>query len=152
MENLDKYELYIGKFWVNFNSLELLLRIYLCRSNNEDEVGLEAVAGEECPVSHLTNYDSFVSLAKKYNEKVEDTEKIEIQELNRFRDLIAHGRVVTKDQLPVTVIKYERPKQGSKNVKVSDHQVLTFDYLKQRITEANVMVLKVSKVLGADCG
>lgn len=149
MGELDRYELYIGKFWVNFNSLELLLRIYLCRSNSESEIGLEAVVGEDCPVSHLTNYDSFIVLVKKFNEKVDDVEKIEFQELNRFRDLMAHGRVVTKDRLPVTVIKYDRPQNGSKTVKVSDRQVFTFDYLEQRVTEANEMVLKISKLLEA---
>lgn len=83
MKTLDEYATKIGKFWINFNSIELLLRVYLTKKNKESEVGLELDVGSSCPLSHLTNYDTFETLAAKYNDAVSDKHRINVSNVAR---------------------------------------------------------------------
>ena len=129
METLEEYTTKLGKFWVNFNSLELLLRLYLLKRNSEPEIGLELNMGDPCPLTHLTNYDSFQELARKYNDTVQPEDRISVGDVARLRDALAHGRVTTTTTVPMTVVKFARPDRASGATKVVFKQVLSADYL-----------------------
>lgn len=153
MNNLDDYAMKLGKFWINFNSLELLLRLYLTKKNSESEIGLELNIGDVCGLSHLTNYDSFKELAAKYNASVSNQYKIDISEINRLRDAIAHGRVVSKTDLPMlpmTVVKFSKPSKDTKMVTVEIKETLTAAYLDKCIKDMYNISLLISGLLDSE--
>jgi len=144
---IDEYASKLGKFWINFNSLELLLRMYLTKHNRETEVGLEIDIGGSCPLSHLTNYDTFETLAEKYNATLALADRIDVSDIVRLRDAIAHGRVLTKAHLPdfpLTVVKFSKPDRGRGTVNVTFKEVLTASFLDRCINNAYSTARKVA--------
>jgi len=146
MKDLDEYALMLGKFWGNFNSLELTLRIYLSEKYGEKVTGLDLHVGDKTPATHVTNYDQFGTLVRKYNAAVGDANRIDARELVTLRDAMAHGRVTTKRlDLPLTVIKFGLPDRKTKTVKVEFRQDLTHDYMSARIVQARALMEQVHK-------
>ena len=129
MDTIEEYALKLGKFWVNFNTLELLLRIYLAKSRGDSESGLELQVGDSCSTTYLTNYDTFGILANRYNSTVPSSDQIDQVEIVRLRDAIAHGRSITKDEIHMTLLKFSKPDRKSGMVKVVFREVLTGEYL-----------------------
>ena len=147
MNTLEEYALKIGKFWVNFNTLELLLRVYLTKHYNESEVGLELEVSETCEVTHLTNYDTFEVLARKYNSLVDSEQRLEVTSVARLRDALAHGRVTTKTQVPMTVIKYSKPQKNSGKVLVEFKETLSAEYFDQAKDDLIKMITLITELL-----
>lgn len=141
---IDEYATNLGKFWINFNSLELLLRLYLTKRNKESEVGLELDVGSSCPLSHLTNYDSFQVLVAKYNDIASEGDRINMSDVVRLRDAIAHGRATTKEDVPVTLVKFSRPRSDN-TVEVTFKEVLTIDFLDRCRKEMRATILSLAK-------
>jgi len=88
------YPEFLGQCFSNFNSLELLIRVYLVKQNKEIEVGLEVDEGNWVPVTFMTNYMQYRILINEYrkisNDKIPQKY---VDEIDRLRDLIAHGRM-----------------------------------------------------------
>lgn len=152
MKNLDEHVLMLGKFWGNFNSLELILRVYLAKKYSEKEWGLELDVGDKVTASHLTNYDSFAVIVDKYNDAVEARNRIDAGAIIAFRDALAHGRVTTKDDVPMTVIKFGKVDRATGEVVVAFRQELTAAYMQERITQARELMLKVHGLLQREFG
>lgn len=152
MKNLDEHVLMLGKFWGNFNSLELVLRLYLAKKYGEKESGLELNVGDKVPASHLTNYDSFAVIVGKYNAAVEPKNRIDANAIVGLRDALAHGRVTTKDDVPMTVVKFGRVDPATGDVAVEFRQELTAAYMQERITQARELMLKVHGLVQSEFG
>jgi len=141
----NEYTNKLGQFWSNFNSLEMSLRLYLTKKNQESEVGLELDVGSSCPLSHMTNYDTFEALAAKYNHAVSEKHRINVSDVVRLRDAIAHGRAVMKEDVPLTLVKFSRPDRCDNTVKVTFKEVLTTDFLDRCINQTYATILSVAK-------
>jgi hypothetical protein len=53
MKDFAEHSLMLGKFWTNFNSLELLIRFYLAKKHGENDSGLDLKLGEKILASEL---------------------------------------------------------------------------------------------------
>jgi len=144
------YPEFLGQCFSNFNSLELLIRVYLVKQNKEIEVGLEVDEGNWVPVTFMTNYMQFRILINEYN-KISN-EKIPqkyVDDIVRFRDLIAHGRMSSlSESFPLTAVKYSDEKNGM--VKVVVKQCLSVEYLndiKDKINNCINLVLNGIKAI-----
>lgn len=150
MKSIEKYALAIGKFWVNFNSLELALRVYLTKKNLEPEVGLELAVGAKCPLSHLTNYDSFETLAEEYNATVARAHRRDFSKVAKLRNALAHGRVTTKTQVPMTVVKFSKPHPRKRTVTVEFKETLSPEYLNECTRDMNRMILDLVALINKE--
>jgi len=116
--------------------------------NNQSDKGLNVEEGEICEETYLTNYMTFGQLLKKFNEAVPEDFKInDGGTILRFRDSMAHGRMITFNGTPVTVYKYSQPKPKSSVVKLEIKQQLSEDYLKQIEWKLNYTVIVTRKAL-----
>jgi hypothetical protein len=152
MKTLDDYALKLGSFWINFNSLELMLRLYLTKKNSEPEIGLELEAGDSCPATHLTNYDTFEVLARKYNAIVDANHRLDVSTIVKLRDAIAHGRVTTKTEVPMTVVKYSKPNKTTGAVTVEFKEILSAELLDQCKSDMFQMVHLVADLVKKEFG
>ena len=116
MEAID-YLCGIGKIIGNLHSLELLLRLFLSKTNGESLQNPQFV-NETLPVTHLTNYSSLRVLINEYNSILIDTERCFVVDLSvvTIRDAIAHGRLTSLNkEFPLTLWKFSKPLKSNKN-------------------------------------
>lgn len=126
---LEEYQNLLGMCWLNYNTLETIIRFYLMNYEKQSHYGLEINEGETCQEDYLTNYMTFRQLLDKYNGVVKNEFQIHNGEfIIKFRDSMAHGRTVTKESLPYTVYKYSKPINNV--VKLETKLILTNVYLK----------------------
>ncbi len=125
---LEEYQNLLGMCWLNYNTLETIIRFYLMNHEKQSHNGLEINEGETCQEDYLTNYMTFRQLFDKYNGVVKSEFKIQNGDsIIRFRDSMSHGRTVTKGTLPYTVYKFSKPTNNI--VKLEIKQILTKEYL-----------------------
>lgn len=143
MDGLKEYTFSLGKLWTNFNSLELLIRFYIAKKTQQSDLGLDGNLGEEIDKNPVTDYCSFRELTKKFNEL--SCQRLDFEPIAKLRDALAHGRVFTNDQSPLTVIKYSRPKENK--VTVEYREVLNTEFtskmnnlLKERVEAVKVQL------------
>ena len=118
------YATLIGRCWMNFNSLELIMRTYLATQGQP--MGLSGKVGESFPINTFTNYDTFREIARKVNAK--SGEQYDFSRIIAYRDAMAHGRVFSADDnFPLTVVKFSKPIGGA--VKVEYSQLLSETFL-----------------------
>jgi hypothetical protein len=128
MNNLEEHALSLGKLWTNFNSLELLLRFYIAKKLGKPDIGLDGEVGEIFNVNPITDYNSFRMLTSKYN-KLSETPII-FEPIEKLRDALAHGRIFTNDDTPMTVVKFSKPEKTQKDkTTVEYREVLTLEFL-----------------------
>lgn len=112
--NVLNYATTLGKFWHNFNGLELALRLYLFSqtgvSNKKATSFLHGQIGDELDENYITNYMSFSTLCYEYNLVSSPDSKINFDEIVALRDAMAHGRVLGDENGNMSVIKFSKPK------------------------------------------
>ena len=146
MLDLERYALKIGKFWGNFNSLELLIRLYLYRNFNCKKSGLDVEIGDEIDVNPINNFDTFSQLCDKLNN--ESGLSLDFSGILTLRDAMAHGRITTLDvTMPLTVIKFSKPKNGK--VTVETRIELTDGYLDETTASIRSIQLIILGLLNA---
>ncbi len=114
---LEEHASNLGKLITNLQGLELALRQFLCRLNNE-AISVPSVGEKTVLEDHLTNYYPLGTLIKKYNEVVraEYPHFIVDNSVVELRDALAHGRLVSTSnppQPPQRIFKFSRPKNGT---------------------------------------
>lgn len=145
-DNVLKYVTNLGKFWHNFNGLEMVLRLFLYSksggSNTKALTFLDGPVGREYEDNFITNYMSFGQLCDAFNSHLNRNEKIDFSKIIDLRDAMAHGRVAGDVQGNMSVIKYSKPKQGK--VVVEFHRAISVAELEKIIDEINDMTHRVS--------
>ncbi len=104
----------IGKIIGNLNSLELLLRVFLCEANGE-KLEFPASSTGTVQETHLTNLMSLGDLIDAYNSTLTPPEKMFSVDRSvvKIRDAIAHGRLISlSETFPLTLHKFGKPKAG----------------------------------------
>jgi hypothetical protein len=123
----DDYVLGLGKVVSNLQSLELVLRIFLCEANNFPDDSTTSMQA-----NHLTNWDSLGQLIDKYHAKLsaEETASHSIEgNLVSVRDSLAHGRLCGKEKLfPLTLYKFGKPDKDG-NVPIEHVTPITAEWL-----------------------
>ena len=148
---MDRHVLGIGKFWLNLASLELLLRLFLVKKSREREIGLELNKGDRCELTHLTNYDSFGVLARKYNELASPQQRITAEPIEHFRDALAHGRSLTMDpSAPMTIVKFSKADKATGTVTVEFRETMTDDVIRGAVTSVFAAISAVSEQLASE--
>ncbi|MGD0589987.1 MAG: hypothetical protein ABSA44_04200 [Bacteroidota bacterium] len=144
--NLEEYQNLLGMCWLNYNSLETTIRFYLMNYEKQSHHGLEINEGETCQEDYLTNYMTFRQLLDKYNGVVKNEFQIPNGKfIIKFRDSMAHGRTVTKDDFPMTVYIYSKPQKHV--VKLEIKQELSKKYLESIATKLYHSIMIVDKAL-----
>jgi len=147
----DEHATNIGKLLSNLQSLELLLRIFLCEHNHED-TGIPSTQDVEVPLTHLTNYDVLNVLVEKYNRiALTHSPNLAIDgSVVLLRDTLAHGRVLSSSALPpMRIFKFGRP-NGATVTKVFD-EVLDDDWFNRNGNFVHDQMTKV-RTFGTACG
>ncbi len=116
----------------------------------QTHTGLEIDEGELCQEDYLTNYMTFQQLLERYNKIV----RIEFMLpkgdiIIRFRDSMAHGRTVTKDDLLITVHKYSKP--INHEVRLEIKQELSKEYLESTARQMYESIRIVNQALSTLC-
>jgi hypothetical protein len=146
----EEHYLGVGRLVSNLQSLEFLLRIFLCEANGE-AFDLPKVSTASMPTNHLTNYNSLGQLIDKYNIALSPDEA-NAHSVDRgivgVRDALAHGRLCSKDEglFPLTLYKFGKPDKAG-TVPIEHVTIITADWLK---TGANLASSGMQKVHG--CG
>ena len=133
----DRLNREYGRFWMAFNALELILRVFLARKQGlgtaEIERFLEGKLGESVPDCPMTDYRSFSKLCLDYNGCVALVDQIDFSSILSLRDAMAHGRVTAKSaESGLYVIKYDSPRDGS--TIVSYRQELTPAFMRNMVS------------------
>jgi len=155
--DIPEYIRLLGVLVANRLSLELALRAFLAYHNraHEPQVDLSrCTVGATVPVNSFTNYDTLGELVDKFNEVME-RRKLP-QRVDRcvvgLRDMIAHGRVASKQPgPPVTLWKFGKPSGGQ--VVVEACEVLDEQWLGNAVRtmfEQIELIGRASKALGYD--
>lgn len=145
----------LGTLVSNFQSLELIIRVYLYTIDNssmntqQNKDLMDLVEGDEIEDNALTNYDSLNNLIDRFNHDMKIRNSMEYalnKKLVRLRDLIAHGRVLGKvpDMNRMKLFKFEKPKNGK--VIVSDSVVMSDHWYAENITLLKNEIRKIETV------
>ncbi|MEI6739547.1 MAG: hypothetical protein WCK74_04465 [Gemmatimonadaceae bacterium] len=129
--NVQSYQASLANFWSAFNSLEMILRIYLARRDGIGTADLmsqiNAEEDKQVAESAVTDWSTFRNLCERYNNTVQSNSKFAFDEINRLRDALAHGRVTSDEHGNMIVIKYSKPQDGF--VRVEYRRSLTSQFL-----------------------
>jgi hypothetical protein len=112
--DLDQHASGIGKLVGNFQTLECVLRIYLCEDRHEP-INFPEPGSQHVQETHLTNFDTLGELIDKYNATLDaSTKPFQIdRSVVAIRDAIAHGRVISNaPEPPIRLFKFNRPRNG----------------------------------------
>lgn len=152
VDKLLAYNKGIGDFWMNFNGLELMLRLVLYRrsggNTRDPNLFKPRTVGEELPDNAIYNYDSFKQICQKFNATLSVTDKIDFSDIEKFRDAIAHGRTMGDDLGNIITTKYSRASGGK--VKVEYYNTFTPEAVNSLVERAGSLMKEISiKHLGA---
>ena len=105
----------LGKIVANLQTLEILLRIFLCDATGQTFTHPKA-SDTSLPESYLTNYDTLGKLIDDYNATLGVSE--EMFQVDRrvvsVRDALAHGRLMAAaDFFPLTLYRFAKPANGA---------------------------------------
>lgn len=131
---LMKYTELLGTCWGNFNSLELMIRVFLLKQSGASESGLDLNVGDTCPETPMTDYRQFRELAADFSAKITRDPRLQnIDQIAMFRDAMAHGRVLAKGNVEseLVVYKFSRPDKKAKTVSLEVKQNLSFEFLRE---------------------
>lgn len=126
---IEEHAKNLGGLILNLHSLEFLLRACLGRLPGAPAYGLPwgtsiytLPVGSSAPLNDFTSYETLGQLIERYNREVtaRNIGTAIDPSLVDLRDAIAHGRVSTgKEDTPLTLIKFSKPKGGFVNVTVN---------------------------------
>gem|GEM_PF-4609558 len=128
-----------GELWVNYLSLELIIRFCLqiqeFKSKKELDStfgsALKCKEGDELDENHFTNFKNPTELINLFNEKF-PKECLDKDRILRIRHALAHGRMLaTNEGGPWTVYKFSPPTNNRVTAEIV--QVLDDEYLKSSI-------------------
>ena len=115
-ELVKKYSEHIGAFWLNFSSLELILRVVLHKRSGgdtaESKLFPKVKEGDTLPATIMTNYDTFSQICNKFNATLKRNEKVDFSKIEMFRDALAHGRTTGDGTGSLSTIKYSKVSKG----------------------------------------
>lgn len=130
--DVNDHNRWVGAIVMNLQSLETVLRYFLLVANGQN-ANFPKVGDKDTSITYLSDYRSLNNLIMLYNEKLSEAETetygINSDEILKVRDAIAHGRLVTTNELPATLWKFGKPTNG--RVPVEYCSVLTPEYLVQ---------------------
>lgn len=154
---IEDHALHLGKIILNLHSLEFILRVCLDRLPTAPASGLPwgtdiytKPVGTILPVSDLTSYESLGQLIERYNAEVEKRKignPVDLA-LVEIRDAIAHGRVSTKEEAPMHLIKFSKPRDGK--VSITFNLVMDEEWFKsssKRVRDAIFIVYETVQCL-----
>ena len=108
----------LGQVVENLQSLEATLRIILAQGCGPDPFKLQA--GQQVPVTHMTNWATLGKLIKKFNRAVPTKYKLDKARIVNLRDALAHGFTLIKHPgSPTRLIKFGKPKNGMVRVEIA---------------------------------
>jgi hypothetical protein len=149
MNLLELHAFNLGKIVVNLQSLEIMLRLFLCEAKGED-ISIPAPGAKDAPETHLTNYFTLGDLIQSYNNLLSTLETPAFAldfKVVRLRDAIAHGR--TLDQAPPDVIgpvrlfKFHPPRKGK--ARLSFDELLSDEWFRENTVLVLTQMRKVSE-------
>ncbi|MFN9008702.1 MAG: hypothetical protein ACK5WH_06155 [Hyphomonadaceae bacterium] len=147
IDTITSFHTNIGKFWLNFGSLELMLRLVLHRRKGEDTRDPQLLrplrVGEQLTENAINNYDSFREVCNKFNATLKASEKIDFSRIEKFRNAIAHGRTVG-DGINLTITKFS--KSNNKSVKVE----FSWTYSAQELTDLIEFLGELTRRISVD--
>jgi hypothetical protein len=141
----EEHTQWVGAIVTNLQALETVLRYFLATLRNE-VVEFPKPGDQTAKFSYLTRHTSPGKLIRTFNEALAEAEKkfeIDIGVVH-IRDAIAHGRLVTTEELPFRLWKFGANRNGRVDIEFSEE--LTADWLK---STSDVIVREKQKVL--DC-
>jgi hypothetical protein len=121
-----------GAIVMNLQALELHIRYFLLRKNNQ-LMAFPKEGDKTVAENYVTNYLSLGDLVDEFNGALsnEESKKFSVdREAVRIRDAIAHGRLVTRIKNPPYTLWKFGPGKNSQ-VPVEFEQLLTEEWLKQ---------------------
>ena len=114
----EEHYLGVGKIVTSLQSLELVLRVFICDSKYECFT-VPIDASKPAAANHVTNYDTLGQLVDKYNAESSDEERGRYcvnRGLIGVRDALAHGRLISKvgnPDFPLTLYKFGKPDKSA---------------------------------------
>jgi hypothetical protein len=103
----EEHTQWVGAIVTNLQALETVLRYFLATLRNE-VVEFPKPGDQTAKFSYLTRHTSLGKLIRTFNEALAEAEKkfeIDIGVVH-IRDAIAHGRLVTTEELPFRLWKF----------------------------------------------
>jgi hypothetical protein len=144
--NLNEHNKYVGEIVRHLQSLELVLRLFLCEEMGE-KAQLPQPGETTVLETWLTNYQSLGELVCAYNLKLTDIESPRYavdKTIVTVRDALAHGRLLAQTPSPpLTLFKFGRPKK--RIVPVESVDVLTEEWLRAKTALTYDQVTKVAE-------
>ena len=143
---LEGHACHLGGLLGNFQSLEILIRIYLFKLPGARPSGVahgvdlfEFQVGTMVDESDVTSYYSLGQLMDKFNARAVASGSPQIdRELVKIRDALAHGRVsAVAPSETLRLVKFGPPRQGK--VRIEFNETLSVDWLvaqKRRVFQA----------------
>jgi hypothetical protein len=136
----------LGKIVSNLQSLELLLRVFLCDANKE-HFTIPNAETASVPKNYLTNYDPLGRLIDKYNARLSARERPQFEvdrSLVNVRDAIAHGRLCSPvEGFPLTLYKFGKPDEKTGSVPVEAVISVSDEWLKTNVNLTRGQMEKV---------
>jgi hypothetical protein len=126
---MDDHCIGVGKIVTNLQSLEFVMRIFLADAH-EQAFTIPKNGDVSVPETFATNFLPLGDIITAYNASLSEAEsafRIDPKFI-ALRDSIAHGRLLTQIDAPLTLYKFGRPKSGS--VPIESLEVLTEDWMK----------------------
>jgi hypothetical protein len=155
---LDRLPLAIGRIVTNLQSLEFVLRLFLCETVGPNDPGLrydQLAVGDRVQENPLTEYPGLESVVKRVNRHLEEHREADRIDpsLVDLRDELAHGRVMGLSlQGPWRLLKFSPPENHT--VRVEEAVDLTPEWLAlqiQRTYGELQKVIRLSQKLGLAC-
>lgn len=146
---LNQYAADLGRFWQNFNSLEMFLRLYLARKAGMGTkdifqcLGLDV--GQSAIENPVTDWRTFGALCDEYNKGMPNPEKLDFSRVVAIRDALAHGRILGDEFGNLTVVKYSKPKAGT--VSAEFKQSLSASYMQTFSDEMNDLSKNITSMM-----
>jgi hypothetical protein len=153
--HLDRHAQTVGKLVGYFQALESNLRAFLYERGvtphhpfGTDKDLARVKPGDEVQLNAFTSYDTLGQLITKFNRVARnETPRVQVDPtLVQVRDALAQGRVwIDHPDLPVHLLKFERPKAGV--TRVAYHVIMTPEWLKVQTQVVQAEVVKVASLL-----
>lgn len=121
LTELDAHALGVGQIIGNLQSLELMLRMFLARTEPLPDGSASGPRlwslepGDELPVDAFTDYDSLREVILRYNTNPSHTDaSCAVDDTIAYlRDALAHGRLLAEQpRRPIRLFRFSKPKAG----------------------------------------